>query len=347
MPFPHRINPLLPEAEAHVYDWVRRFRLTGTQAACERFDAWRIGYFASMTSPDVDRARLFLTAEFMSWLFLFDDQFDEGVLGRDPAAVDAVMEAMLDRIPVGRPADTPPSSPLQAALDDMWRQMRGYMPESWQERYRASMKLYFDAYCRETRNRLQGRIPGVEEFVEIRRGGGAMPACVDVGELAAGREVPARVLETPEYQELRLITADVVCWNNDVFSLRKELVHGECTNLVMSIAHERGVSLQEAVDEAVAMANARLRTFVEIEPQLPKLMDSLDVPPEDQETVLGAVEVMKGWIRGNYDWSVDTTRYSKVVASEQGRDPEYLERLLSVPAVPRPRSGQSACAPQP
>src|SRR5262249_53150865 len=144
-------------------------------------------------------------------------------------------------------------------------------------------------------------------------------------ELAGHIGIPTEIYEGPSLQAILREAVDIICWTNDVYSLRKELAHSEIYNVVMSIQHEQGCSLQEAVNQACTMVETRTHCFQELVQQLP-----LSPTKEGQDicTFLAGVGV---WLRGNLDWSRATGRYTWIEDLEPGQSNSYLEEIL--PAV--------------
>ncbi len=54
-------------------------------SARERFEQADFGAFVGMVYPTADSENLDLVADWFVWLFLVDDQLDDGHLGRSPS----------------------------------------------------------------------------------------------------------------------------------------------------------------------------------------------------------------------------------------------------------------------
>jgi len=88
-----------------------------------------------------------------------------------------------------------------------------------------------------------------------------------------------------------------ICWSNDLFSIHKELAHGDVHNLAIVLQHESALSIGDAVAAAVRMHDDAIRQFERDEPGLPPAMHRF-------------VDALKGWVRANLDWSIETGRYA-------------------------------------
>jgi 5-epi-alpha-selinene synthase len=81
-------------------------------------------------------------------------------------------------------------------------------------------------------------------------------------------------------------------------------MHGGCRihNLVLVLMNERGISLTEAVAQAVELHDNEVRSFLQCVEQLP----SFGAADADVECY---VEMLRCWIRGHLDWAHETGRY--------------------------------------
>src|ERR1700722_77976 len=92
------LTPLRPwgaQAENHTRAWVRQMRLVVSVAAGRHFDAICVGRLAARVYGDamaVEKQQV--VTDWLSWLFVFDDQVDEGDVGRRPGH----LASMLDMI---------------------------------------------------------------------------------------------------------------------------------------------------------------------------------------------------------------------------------------------------------
>jgi hypothetical protein len=96
---------------------------------------------------------------------------------------------------------------------------------------------------------------------------------------------------------------NIGAWSNDLFTLEKELRHGEPHNLVLVLRQEFGLSLQAAVDAAAKMHDDEVRAFVKLASNLPSFGLTTDAALKRYVAALGAA------IRGHFDWAKVTARY--------------------------------------
>lgn len=254
--------------------------------------------------PYASLERLLCAGAFSQWLFFLDDECDDDpALGRDPDAARAVMERYFEVLRSG----TLPTARTAFARFSVYlhRRLAALAPEGWLQRFFASVEDYLfrgSMACYEHWSR--DRVPTLAVYEPLRMHDSAVFAAVDMIELAAATSLPPEVLQIPALVEMREITARHVAFVNDLFSYQKEVLHrGSPWNLVHVLSHERGISFEDAVRDAVAIANRDVARFLLLERQIPHLPVILST--HVQRYVAG----MKSWMRGNVDYALASRRY--------------------------------------
>ncbi|MBE3559283.1 MAG: hypothetical protein IMW89_08665 [Ktedonobacteraceae bacterium] len=324
-PFPSRISPHAEILHEHSLAWATRFHLVQREAAMRRFLASRFARLTARVYPTAGLEELQLLNDWLVWLFMFDDQFDDGLLGRQPEHIETVLNAYLAIFI--NPDSATPADPAAEALLDLYRRTFPRMPAVWQERYRQHFIKYFDTYNWTVRNRALGIVPDIASYVEKRRHSGGMTIGIDLIDFAEHIELPEQLLNSPQFEILNRTTNDVVCWSNDIISLEKERARGDVNNLVVVVQHAYGLTLQQAIDHVNALVTAQARLFEETERQLPAFAPEL--APKVQKYLDG----LKAWMRGNLDWSGETHRYSHVEHTASGQAVSYLDPILIIKPV--------------
>jgi Terpene synthase family 2, C-terminal metal binding len=319
-PFPSSLNVHVEAVHAHSMERVQRLRLIQQEQAFRRFSFARFAWAAARSYPDTEFVELAWVNDWLVWLFMFDDQFDDGALGADPEAMKLIMSELLNLLSA-QPDPRGSCSPIAAALLDFWQRAPGATPV-WRARFQRHLADYFASYLWEAANRVSGRIPEVDAYIANRQHSGGLPTCFDLIELSEHVVLPPSYATSQTYQALSLIANNVVCWVNDLFSFRKERARGEVNNLVLVVQHDRGCTLQEAAAVVNEMVTREVQYFLAIEQQL-----SLH-RPETYEALKKYLRVFRGWMRGNLDWSLETPRYADVEETVPGQAVSYLEPLL-------------------
>jgi hypothetical protein len=174
-----------------------------------RYLASRFAWLTARAYPAVGEEELRLLDGWLTWLFLFDDQFDEGMVGKQAERIQAILD---DHGAVfADPAVSSSGRPAAAALADLCRRMFAQVPESWRHRFTGHFARYFATYPWSVGNTALGRVPALDDYIEPRRHSGGMTMAIDLIELAEHIALPAARLATPEFQTLARATNDIVC----------------------------------------------------------------------------------------------------------------------------------------
>lgn len=323
-PFPPAIHPQVAEVHQHTFAWARRHRLLQQEAAMRRFHASRFAWLAARVHARTNFEELALTNDFFTWLFMLDDQFDDSSYGRQPARMRLVVDRLLTILGIERGEHiTPLTGPIAESLRELWERVQPLTTLAWQQRFAGHLRDYLDAYIWETGLRERGETPDIALYIRKRQDAGAMRLALDYIDLAEHVDLAPEVYESTLVQALLLITNNVVCWQNDIVSVEKELAHGDYSNLVMVLAKAHKLNLQEAVERANAMTTGEIKL-------LERLADlASDAFPQARQELEKYLTSMRAWVRGNLDWSLESYRFSAIEASSEGQEPSYLETILS------------------
>ncbi|MGW8888128.1 terpene synthase family protein [Streptomyces sp. NPDC055749] len=324
-PFPQRTNPHVGQTREHLDTWTRRTGLVHRESARARFEQADFGAFVGMVYPTAGSTHLDLTADWFVWLFLVDDQLDDGQLGRDPERVRGVVARMLAVVD-GMDTAAVPDEELPAAvvaLEDLWARTIPAMAPHWRRRFAWHLTTYLTtATTWEAGNRADGVVPSEETYIAKRRHTGAIHVCMDLIEIVAGIEAPESIHNDPRFITALEASCNVVCWANDVYSFEKEQVLGEIHNLVHLVRHHRGYGEQQAIDHVCARIAAETERFLTAEDEL------LEMYPQLAGILVPYLDGMRSWMRGNLDWSRLTPRYNPADVSQYEEPEEYLEETV-------------------
>ncbi len=322
------MSPWVDEAESHTRNWVRSFGLVRSERAKERFDCMAAaGLAARSYASAVGQSDLAIATDWISWLFLLDDQLDEGSVGRDLMAASKLLRPLAKSLAEQPARRSRYDSPLQAALDDLWSRMAPSMPATWRARFIRDFADYLSGCEWEVANRASGRIPSLEEYPPGHRRTGALWPALDMLEFVTHDPLPDLVYSNPLFAELRNATADVVCWTNDVLTVDKERARGDVHNFVIVLEHTTGCTTDTATAQVAQYIDRRLTDFMERERRLPDLLDAMRLEESTRHTVNRNVAGLRDWMRGHLDWGLETLRYHSVEHTAAGVEPSYLERL--------------------
>ncbi|WP_395852657.1 hypothetical protein [Cystobacter fuscus] len=274
-------------------------------ARVRRFDASQFGLLTAHVYPRGTWERLELCNDWHVWLFLFDDEVDElAEVGQRPAYLKAYVDACLEVWRGG--ALRARATPLERFTWDLRQRMSRLASEPWMERFVCDVEDYlYRGALPAARHWTEGTVPELESYIEQRALDSGMYTAQDLVEFAEpGQELPEELFRLPLVRRLRLLCTRVVALTNDLFSFEKEVLwHRNPNNFVHVLRVNRGLELREAISTAIDIINADTDAFVACEEllQASRLADP---------RLLGYVEGLKAWIRGNLHWSLVTGRYS-------------------------------------
>jgi len=126
----------------------------------------------------------------------------------------------------------------------------------------------------------------------------------DLIEPASGISLPYYLQQNRSLLKLIELIRRVICWANDIFSLEKELAHGDMHNLVCVLAGENNITIPEAILAAAELHDAEIRLYLRLKNELPGFGEKNDA---GIQKYLQAQETM---VKGFMDWSTrDSARY--------------------------------------
>jgi hypothetical protein len=331
-PFPSQMNPHVESAKQQLMAWIQQFGLVQKETARQRFLRADFASFAACTYPTASKADLALVSDWFAWLFLVDDQLDDGVVGRN---LDLARRCMNDLLNVLRedPNLLPPSfgtstddpaysSSAVAALADLWRRSAPGMSDEWRSRFMRHVEDCFAAAYWEAQNRIRGVVPDVPTYITKRRDTGAIYICMDLIDVVEQLDLPLYLYRSAIFQDLLDTASNVVCWGNDLYSLEKERELGEYHNLVLVVQHAQQLGEQEAIDVVCRMISSEVERFIALEEQI------FTIFPEHAESLRKYLAGMKSWMRGNLDWSSETQRYYYIEKAILGESSAYLDAIM-------------------
>ncbi len=325
-PFPREIHPQVEAVHQHTLNWALGHRLLQKEVAIQRFHTSRFAWLAARAYPRTSFEELALTNDFFTWLFMLDDQFDDSNFGRQFARMEQVVDSLLAVLGITRIGKSQQCKPLQGpvaeALLELWERARPLTTPQWQQRFAGHLRDYLDAYLWEIGNRVRGETPAVALYIEKRQDAGAMRLALDYIDLAEHIDLPPEIYQSSLVQTLLLITNNVVCWQNDIVSVEKEMAHGDYSNLVLVLQKAHGCSLQDAISLANELTTREIKLLESLSDIVPTMLP--DYQPDLQKYLAGA----RSWIRGNLDWSLESYRYIDIEQLVEDHEPSYLEEIL-------------------
>jgi hypothetical protein len=328
MPFPYRVNPYVDHAREQLVEWVVRTGLVQRQSALERFTDADFGWFAGMIYPTANADHLALAADWVVWLFLVDDHFDDGLFGRSESQsaqiIDDMHSVLANHDPDSHAFACDGMPTAVSSLAELWRRTTSGATTQCRTRLAFHVNEYLrSAAIWETANRIHSHVPDESTYVEKRRHTGAIYVCMDLIEIVEQLDMPDGLYDDPVFQNALDAACNVVTWTNDVYSLSKERSLGEFHNLVYIMEHNRGLRREEALTRVCAAISSETERFIDLEQQL------LSNHAASDAVLRPYLEGMRSWMRGNLDWSRATKRYRAYEDNSAVLPHEYLEAAVT------------------
>ncbi len=310
--FPRRLHPYWPRLQETTRSWLLEKRLMPADKVAEHADGLcytdlMAGYYLG-APDDVIQA----IADFSAWFFVWDDRHDRDIVHGRPAAwrqLKGRLHAALDA-PELYPHHR---DPLVAGFADSVLRLYSFLGGRWNARFARHFHAVIEAYDREFRNRTNGTVPKVEEYLELRRLTFAHRIWTDLLEPSAGCELPGAVRKHPAFRRAALLSQEFAAWYNDLCSLPKEIAGDEVHNLGISLIRHEGLTLEEAVAEIRRRVEGAVLEFLSAEQETRRFAGTLDdgsVPGKRISTAVSdCLGNMRNWFSSVYWFHHESGRY--------------------------------------
>jgi hypothetical protein len=292
-----QMHPSIDLIGAELADWSREMGLeTPARAGFERM--------AGRAFAELGGDAAFLFAKWLTWLFHFDDEWDEKPAGRATEIVDVAFE----RLDLIARSSIRAYSPVEKAFENLWKVTAERMSPRWRRRFLIGLAAQGAACRTEAENRCAGRVPSLAEYPALRRGT-AGPYLFHLVEPCLEVEVPVDLRESPTWHTLVDACNDVTAWCNDVASHYKERANGDVHNYVTVAANAFGLSDAEAaawVNDRIATRAEDLRTATR---RLPRLFDRFGIPAGQARDISRVACAFLAAPRAQLEWLLESSRY--------------------------------------
>jgi hypothetical protein len=307
-PFTSAINQYANAAKEHTNKWVIQFELyTGKEF--EKYLDDNYSGLAARFYPNANYEQLCIATDLYALLFAIDDQLDnqleKATLIQKEESLLHFMEEITAITNSRKTYMEKSGEPTLAALSDIWRRLKQIGNETAMVLFAKSLDELFTAALWEFRNAHNGRLPGFEQYLQLRQYLGAARVATDLIELVEQTYLPVSVKQHISVQVVIEACCNVICIANDLFSLSKELAHGDEHNLVSVLKNEHDITMDEAILQAVDIHNLEVKKFELLWKQLPLFDETTNAVLQQY------IHVLSMQIAGNITWSEsETKRYS-------------------------------------
>ncbi|KAJ7757412.1 isoprenoid synthase domain-containing protein [Mycena olivaceomarginata] len=172
-----------------------------------------------------------------------------------------------------------------------------------QDRFMHSLEAFFEGLEKQAKDRLVGKVPSFETYIDLRRDTSGCRPCFVLIEYANNLRLPSRIMKDAIIQQLGDYANDLVAWSNDLLSFKVETKRKDTHNIVCVMMHEHGIDLQLAVNMVGKLCSDRMEDFIRLRAQLPSWGPTID------GMVRVYVDGLQDWMVGSLHWSFKTERY--------------------------------------
>jgi Terpene synthase family 2, C-terminal metal binding len=304
-----RSHRAVAEIGAQALGWAREVGLVTDEKSAERMRRAGFEQLAARAFPQTRMAKVALFTEWLTWLFCFDDERDEGQLGSHVDELDQVWDDLLAALGGDAEHQGTPARAIEVALVDLWYPTSSGMGPGWRRRFVDHLELHRLGVRREAENRATGRVPGLDEYPLLRRQTAGM-FIWDLVEAILEVEVPPELASTVEWTNLTAAVSDVVAWCNDIASLPRETAQGEVHNYVVVAAEALSMERAAATDWVLARIVDRLADVHTAAGALPGLFAQHEVPRSTAVEVSNVACVFTSAPRAYIEWLLASQRYA-------------------------------------
>ncbi|MFE9920844.1 epi-isozizaene synthase [Streptomyces sp. NPDC005774] len=325
--FPRQLHPYWPKLQEETRAWLLEKRLMPADKVEEYADGLcytdlMAGYYTG-AADEVLQA----IADYSAWFFVWDDRHDRDIVHGRPDAWQRLKDHL--HTALDRPTDhLRHEDALVAGFADSVRRLYSFLPDTWNARFARHFHTVIEAYDREFRNRTEGIVPTVEEYLELRRLTFAHWIWTDLLEPSAGCELPDAVRKDPSYRKAALLSQEFAAWYNDLCSLPKELAGNEVHNLGISLIVHEGLTLEEALVDVRCRVEKCINEFLDAEKETLRFADGLDDGTvggkERGAAVRSCLGNMRNWFSSVYWFHHESGRYM-VDSWDDRSTPPYVD----------------------
>ncbi|MBN4001612.1 terpene synthase [Nostoc sp. LPT] len=303
-PFSSHINKYVDVLEKHALEWVLHFNILVNESSYKRFCKSKFFFLAASAYPHCQLEELKIANDWLSWVFIWDDQCDLSNLGRQPDVLKAFHKRFLEIL--NGAELTSNDIPLAYALSDLRRRILQRGSKEWFHYFVDRYEGYFDGCVQEAINRAQEITPDIESYMLIRRLSLGGYLCLALMEFCNYLTIPDFLRNHEVMKELKVMTINILAWCNDIFSVHREMSSGDVHNLVLLIHYQQNIYLEKAIVAAIEMHDKEVNCLQKFELSIPSFGEELDA--ELAKYISG----IHSWIFANLTWYSHSGRYETI-----------------------------------
>lgn len=300
-PFPLRLNNYASDLEQYSLNWVNQFNLLTKESDYKRFCKAQFSFLAASSYPDCQLEELKIANDWISSLFIWDEQCDLSDLTEQPQLLENYQKRFLEILQGAEPTNHDLS--ISYAFFNIRQRMIELGGSNYLPYFVQSVAEYFQGCVQEAYNRVNSTMPDINNYIALRRRTGAVDIVIELTIFCNHLILPDWLRKHQLLRTLKQMTNHILCWDNDIYSAYREIESGDIHNLVFVISHQKKISLPQAFQLAAKMREKELQNLLRLEASLPSFGKELDTE------VTKYISGLHAWISGNLNWYSRTARY--------------------------------------
>jgi 5-epi-alpha-selinene synthase len=310
-PFSFQVNKHVDILQDSSIEWVLRFNLLANESTYKRFCNSKFFLLAASAYPDSNFEKLQIASDWLSWVFIWDDQCDLSDLGKKPEVLKIFNQRFLEIL--NGAEVTSQDTPLVLALNNLKERILARASVTWFHHFISSFQEWLQGCIDEATIRAQGIVPDIDAYIMTRKCSIGVDAFLTLTEFCHNLTIPDFVRKDETVLKLQFLTGHIIACCNDIFSASREMSSGDVNNLVLVLHYKQQIPINQAIHQVVEIHNSAIKTMMDLETSIPTFGEEVDAE------VAKCISGMHAWIRSNHDWYFQTNRY------------ESLERLELTP----------------
>jgi hypothetical protein len=264
-PWPDLINSNIGQMEIDMNNWIDQDYAYLPEKARRKYKKMGFHLCTARMVPKASYEQTIPCNRFVLNFVVMDDQMEFATIDEKKRDCDRAIEILQGSAPA------PNENGIFQHLALIRDEYKAFMPPEWLERFTENLSRCFKyGVQEETPFKLAKRIPSLEYFMILREYSVNMYPYLYWADIETNFVLPKYIEEHPVIQRLRALTSRIEAWQNDFYSLRKEMgLDTELMNLILVLQKGRKISLEEAVNEAKRIHDEDVAEFVALHENLP------------------------------------------------------------------------------
>ncbi|PLZ98232.1 terpene synthase [Fischerella thermalis CCMEE 5268] len=300
-PFPYQINKYADVLEKHALEWVLKYNLLIDESYYQYFCKSKIFLLIAGSYPYCDLEELKVANDWLTWMIFLDDYYDTSDFKNKPELIKKLHNRFFEILSGAE--ITNQDTPYSHALNNLRHRTLKIGNPRWFHFFVCALSEFLDGCVQEAHNRANGILPDVETYIILRRLTGGMGPLFELIEFCNHLEIPYLLRENIILKKLKMMSNNIICWCNDIYSIPKELRIGDPHNLVLLLKNHKKISLKHAITQVSEMHDQEVQRMIELESTLPCLGQELDA--ELAKYISG----IHAWIASHFHWYSHSGRY--------------------------------------